>query len=70
MPEYDARLVVMSFSQAQACFDQNGDVSAIAVFISAPGRIDSLPSPITAAARPALMGDWQQRNHLLQRDAG
>jgi lipoprotein-releasing system permease protein len=63
MSEYDASLVYMPLTEAQAYFNRAGDVTAIEIYIDNPDRVDRFKDPVTsAAARPIFMIDWHQRN--------
>jgi lipoprotein-releasing system permease protein len=63
MSEYDASLVFMPLSEAQAYFDRNSDVTAIEIFTDKPDRIDAFRKSVTeAAGRPIFLVDWRQRN--------
>jgi lipoprotein-releasing system permease protein len=63
MSEYDASLLYMPLTEAQAYFNRAGDVTAIEIYIDNPDRVDRFKDPVTsAAARPIFMIDWHQRN--------
>ena len=63
MSEYDASLLYMPLTEAQAYFNRAGDVTAIEVYIDNPDRVDRYKDLVTnAAARPIFMIDWRQRN--------
>ena len=63
MSEYDASLLYMPLTEAQAYFNRAGDVTAIEVYIDNPDRVDRFKDLVTtAAARPIFMIDWRQRN--------
>jgi len=63
MSEYDASLLYMPLTEAQAYFNRAGDVTAIEIYIDSPDRVDRFKDPVTsAAARPIFMIDWHQRN--------
>lgn len=63
MSEYDASLVFMPITEAQAYFNRAGDVTAIEVYTNNPDRVMSFRKLITeAAGRPIFMIDWTQRN--------
>src|SRR5579883_1274955 len=63
MSEYDASLLYMPLTEAQAYFNRAGDVTAIEVYIDNPDRVDRYKELVTdAAARPIFMIDWRQRN--------
>src|SRR5215813_10698218 len=63
MSEYDAGMVFMPLTEAQAYFNRNNDVTAIEVFTSNPDRIDLFRKSVTdAAGRPVFLVDWRQRN--------
>jgi lipoprotein-releasing system permease protein len=63
MSEYDASLLYMPLTEAQAYFNRAGDVTAIEVYLDNPDRVDRFKDPVTsAAARPIFMIDWHQRN--------
>jgi lipoprotein-releasing system permease protein len=63
MSEYDASLLYMPLTEAQAYFNRAGDVTAIEIYIDSPDRVDRFKDPVaSAAARPIFMIDWHQRN--------
>ena len=63
MSEYDAGMVFMPLTEAQAYFNRSNDVTAIEVFTSNPDRIDAFRKSVSeAAGRPVFMVDWRQRN--------
>jgi lipoprotein-releasing system permease protein len=63
MSEYDAGMVFMPLTEAQAYFNRNNDVTAIEVFTTNPDRIDVFRKTVMeAAARPVFLVDWRQRN--------
>jgi len=63
MSEYDASVVFMPLTEAQAYFNRAGDVTAIEVFVDNPDRIDSYKKPIAdAAQRPVYLIDWRRQN--------
>jgi lipoprotein-releasing system permease protein len=63
MSEYDASLLYMPLTEAQAYFNRAGDVTAIEIYIDNPDRVDRFKDRVTsAAARPIFMIDWHQRN--------
>jgi lipoprotein-releasing system permease protein len=63
MSEYDAGMVFMPLTEAQAYFNRSNDVTAIEVFTSNPDRIDLFRKSVTdAAGRPVFLVDWRQRN--------
>jgi lipoprotein-releasing system permease protein len=63
MSEYDASLLYMPLTEAQAYFNRAGDVTAIEVYVDSPDRVDRFKERVTtAAARPIFMIDWRQRN--------
>jgi lipoprotein-releasing system permease protein len=63
MSEYDASLLYMPLTEAQAYFNRAGDVTAIEVYIDNPDSVDRFKDLVTtAAARPIFMIDWRQRN--------
>jgi lipoprotein-releasing system permease protein len=63
MSEYDAAFVFMPLKEAQAYFNQAGDVTAIEVYVDNPDRVQGFRKTISdAAQRPILMIDWRQRN--------
>src|SRR5215467_1967445 len=56
MSEYDAGMVFMPLTEAQAYFNRSNDVTAIEVFTSNPDRIDLFRKSVTdAAGRPAFL---------------
>jgi lipoprotein-releasing system permease protein len=63
MSEYDASLVYMPLTEAQAYFNRAGDVTAIEIYIDNPDHVARFKDAVTsAAARPIFMIDWHQRN--------
>lgn len=63
MSEYDSTFIFMPFEEAQIYFNQEGEATAIEVYLSDPDSIDDLrPAIETAAQRQILLGDWRQRN--------
>jgi len=63
MSEYDASMVFMPITEAQAYFNRDKDVTAIEIFTADPSRIDQLRREVMeAAGRPVLLVDWRQRN--------
>jgi lipoprotein-releasing system permease protein len=63
MSEYDASLLYMPLTEAQAYFNRAGDVTAIEVYVGNPDRVDHFKERVTTAAqRPIFMIDWRQRN--------
>jgi len=63
MSEYDASLVYMPLTEAQAYFNRSGDVTAIEIYVDNPDRVDRFHDLVTnAAARPIFMINWRQRN--------
>jgi lipoprotein-releasing system permease protein len=63
MSEYDASIVYMPLTEAQAYFNRSGDVTAIEVYTDNPDRVDRFRKLISdAAARPIFLIDWRQRN--------
>jgi lipoprotein-releasing system permease protein len=63
MSEFDASLVFMPLSEAQAYFGRDRDVTAIEVFTDNPDRIEAFRRSVTeAAGRPVALVDWRQRN--------
>jgi lipoprotein-releasing system permease protein len=63
MSEFDASLVFMPLSEAQAYFGRDRDVTAIEVFMDNPDRIEAFRRSVTeAAGRPVALVDWRQRN--------
>ncbi|MCP3443816.1 lipoprotein-releasing ABC transporter permease subunit [Bradyrhizobium sp. CCGUVB14] len=63
MSEYDAGVIFMPITEAQAFFNRNQDVTAIEVFTANPDRIDLFRKTVAeAAGRPVFLVDWRQRN--------
>ena len=63
MSEYDAGIVFMPLSEAQAYFNRNNDVTAIEVFTADPDNIETFRTMVTeAAGRPVFLVDWRRRN--------
>lgn len=63
MSEYDASIIFMPLTEAQAYFNLDNRVQAIEIFVDNPDGIDQLRKPVEEAAqRPAFLTDWRQRN--------
>jgi len=63
MSEYDAGIIFMPITEAQAFFNRDHDVTAIEVFTANPDRIDLFRKTVAdAAGRPIYLVDWRQRN--------
>lgn len=63
MSEYDTSIVFMQLEEAQLYFNQEGIVQVIEVFVDDPDAVDDYKGAIvTAAERPIIISDWQQRN--------
>lgn len=63
MSEYDATFLFMPFEEAQAYFNQDGVATGIEIYVVDPDRVGAMTLAIEeAAARPAFVTDWRQRN--------
>jgi lipoprotein-releasing system permease protein len=63
MSDYDAGIVFMPLSEAQAYFNRSGDVTAIEVYTANPDKVAQYRPLVTQAAeRSIFMIDWRQRN--------
>ena len=63
MSEYDASVVFMPLTEAQAYFSRAGDVTSIEIYTANPEKVAELRPLVTeAAGRPIFMIDWRQRN--------
>ncbi|MBD8891070.1 lipoprotein-releasing ABC transporter permease subunit [Roseibium litorale] len=63
MSEYDGTFVFMPFEEAQAFFNMEGKATGIELYVTDPDAVGLMRQPIEdAAARPALVTDWRQRN--------
>ena len=63
MSEYDASIVFLPLTEAQAYFNSDGIVQSIEVFLDDPDKVDELREAITEAPlRPVFLTDWRQRN--------
>jgi lipoprotein-releasing system permease protein len=63
MSEYDASIVFLPLTEAQAYFNSDGIVQSIEVFLDNPDKVDELREAVTEAPlRPVFVTDWRQRN--------
>jgi lipoprotein-releasing system permease protein len=63
MSDYDASMVFMPITEAQAYFNRDNDVTAIEVFTANPDHIDEFRKTVMeAAGRPVSLLDWRKRN--------
>ena len=63
MTEYDSSFIFMPFDEAQIYFNQEGEATAIEIYLANADDIDLLrPAIEQAAERQILLGDWRQRN--------
>ena len=63
MTEYDSSFIFMPFDEAQIYFNQEGQATAIEIYLGNADDIDRLrPAIEQAAERQILLGDWRQRN--------
>jgi lipoprotein-releasing system permease protein len=63
MSDYDAGVVFMPLTEAQAYFNRAGDVTAIEVYTDSPDKVAQYRPLVTKAAeRSIFMIDWRQRN--------
>ena len=63
MSEYDATIVYMPLSEAQAYFNADGLVQSIELFLTDPESVDDMrPLVEEAAGRQVHITDWRQRN--------
>jgi lipoprotein-releasing system permease protein len=63
MSEYDASIVFLPLTEAQAYFNSEGIVQSIEVFLDDPDKVDELREAVTGAPlRPVFITDWRQRN--------
>ncbi|WP_409145667.1 lipoprotein-releasing ABC transporter permease subunit [Pseudoxanthobacter sp. M-2] len=63
MSEFDSSVVFMPFEEGQLYFNQEGQATAIEVYLDDPGRVAEFRSVIEeAAGRPAFVLDWTQRH--------
>jgi lipoprotein-releasing system permease protein len=63
MTEYDSSFIFMPFDEAQIYFNQEGQATAIEIYLANADDIDRLrPAIEQAAERQVLLGDWRQRN--------
>jgi lipoprotein-releasing system permease protein len=63
MTEYDSSFIFMPFDEAQIYFNQEGQATAIEIYLANADDIDRLrPAIEVAAERQILLGDWRQRN--------
>jgi lipoprotein-releasing system permease protein len=63
MSQYDASVVFMPLTEAQAYFNHPNDVTAIEVYTGDPDRIEHFRRLIAAASlRPIRMVDWRELN--------
>jgi lipoprotein-releasing system permease protein len=63
MSEYDASIVFLPLTEAQAYFNSEGIVQSIEVFLDDPDKVDDLREAINEAPlRPVFLTDWRQRN--------
>ncbi len=63
MSEYDASIVFLPLTEAQAYFNSEGIVQSIEVFLDDPDKVDELREAINEAPlRPVFLTDWRQRN--------
>ena len=63
MSEYDASIVFLPLTEAQAYFNSDGIVQSIEVFLDDPDKVDELREAINEAPlRPVFLTDWRQRN--------
>ncbi len=63
MSEYDASIVFLPLTEAQAYFNSDGIVQSIEVFLDDPDKVDELREAVTEAPlRPVFLTDWRQRN--------
>ncbi|TCT35215.1 lipoprotein-releasing ABC transporter permease subunit [Martelella mediterranea] len=63
MSEYDASIVFMPLSEAQAYFNAGDTVQSIEVFVDHPDDVDAIIPKIRAAAgQDVMISDWRQNN--------
>jgi lipoprotein-releasing system permease protein len=63
MSEYDASIVFLPLTEAQAYFNSDGIVQSIEVFLDNPDKVDELREAVAEAPlRPVFVTDWRQRN--------
>jgi len=63
MSEFDASIVFMPLSEAQAFFNLPGNVTGIEVYTTDPDRVGEFREAVSASAgRPIFMVDWRQRS--------
>ena len=63
MSEFDSSVVFMPFEEGQLYFNQEGQATAIEVYLDDPGRVAEFrPVLEEAAGRPAFILDWTQRH--------
>ena len=61
--EFDGIFVYMPLDEAQAFFNQDGQVSVIEAFVDQPDKMDEMRAKLGAAVgRPMIMTDWTERN--------
>ncbi|MGV0910222.1 lipoprotein-releasing ABC transporter permease subunit [Martelella sp. FOR1707] len=63
MSEYDASIIFMPLSEAQAYFNAGGKVQSIEVFLDHPDDVDAvIPRIREAAGEDIVISDWRQNN--------
>jgi lipoprotein-releasing system permease protein len=63
MAEYDASIVFMPLTEAQAYFNSDGKVQSIEIVANDPDKTDELRPQVEAIAdRQLMLTDWKQRN--------
>lgn len=63
MAEYDASIVFMPLTEAQAYFNSEGKVQSIEIVANDPDKTDELRPQVEAIAdRQLMLTDWKQRN--------
>ena len=61
--EFDGIFVFMPLDEAQAFFNQDGQVSVIEAFVDRPDQITEMRAKLDAVVgRPMIMTDWTERN--------
>ena len=63
MSEFDATLLYMPLTEAQAFFNKDNEATLIEAYVSDPDRMDALRAKLDAVmGRPMIATDWRQRN--------